>query len=133
MLKTLWTAGSPKSGRNQPSPKRKREINKKFGSRNVIESASECKGTEDFENLNSQKDIPREVDVIYSYFVNDRNVESCPQIKILIESQLCSALTGTRCQCSVISENLHNELKKGIKQFRTTNTKCSFTVVLLSP
>jgi hypothetical protein len=84
MLKPLWPAGSLKSGRIQPSLKRKRENNKKFELHNIIETASECRGTDDFENLNSQKDIPREVEVICLHFVNERNVESCPQIKILI-------------------------------------------------
>jgi len=119
MLKPLWSAGIPDSGRIQPSPKRKHEINKKFGLHNIIETASACRGTEDFENINSQKDIPREVDVICLYFVNERNVESCPQIKILIENQLCTALTGTKCQCPVISEDLRNELKtKGLSSFK---------------
>jgi hypothetical protein len=70
MLKPLWPAGSPKSGRIQPNPKRKREIIKKFGLHNIIETASECRGTEDFENLNSQKDTPREVDVICLYCIS---------------------------------------------------------------
>jgi len=48
--------------------------------------------------------------------VNEKNVESCSQIKILIDSQICTALT--RCKCSVISEDLHNDLKtKGLSSF----------------
>lgn len=127
MLKPLWSAGSPKSGRIQPSPKLKREINKKFGLHNIIETDTESREKEDFVNLKSQKDIPREVDVICLYFVNERNVESSSQIKILIESQLCTALT--RCQCSVISEDLRNELKtKGLSSFElpTQNVALQF-------
>jgi hypothetical protein len=83
MLKPLWPAGSPKSGRIQPSQKETvsliRNLNCMILSKK--KTASECRGTEYFENLNSQKDKPKEVDVISLYFVNERNVEPYPQIK----------------------------------------------------
>lgn len=93
------------SGSIQPSPKRKREIKKKFGLHNIIETASECRGTKDLENLSSQNDIPSEEEIICLNLLNERNVESCPQTDILIGSQLCTVFTGTRCQCYVISES----------------------------
>jgi hypothetical protein len=93
-MKPLWVAGSPMSGRIQPSPRGKREINNKFGLDKIIETAAECRGTEYSENLNSQEDIPKEKDIICLYYVNDRNAESCPQAEILINSQLCTALTS---------------------------------------
>jgi hypothetical protein len=45
------------------------------------------------------------------YYVNESNMETCPQIQISIGNQQCLALIDTGCQCSIMSEELHNELK----------------------
>jgi hypothetical protein len=53
MLKPLCSAGSKMSGRIQPSPRQKREINTKSGLHKIIETAAECRETEESENVNS--------------------------------------------------------------------------------
>jgi len=53
-----------------------------------------------------KEDVPSEQDIVYLYYVNENNVETCPQIQILIGTQPCRALIGTGCQCSIISEEL---------------------------
>ena len=50
-------------------------------------------------------------DAVYLYFVNESNMENCPQIEILIGNQTCTALIDTGCQCSVMSEKFYNDLK----------------------
>ena len=57
-----------------------------------------------------KEDVPSEQDIICLYYVNENNVETCPQIQILIGKQPCRAL-DTGCQCSIISEVLYNEFK----------------------
>jgi len=62
-----------------------------------------------------REDIPSEQDIVCLYYVTENNVETCPQIQILIGKQRCRALIDTGCQCSTISEELFNELKaKGL-------------------
>jgi hypothetical protein len=41
----------------------------------------------------------------------ENNVETFPQIQILVRNQPCRALIHTGCQCSVISEELYNDFK----------------------
>ena len=66
-------------------------------------------------NWHSREDIPSEQDTVWLYYVNENNVETCPQIKILIGDKPCRALTDTGCQCSIISE-LYSEYKaRGLK------------------
>jgi predicted aspartyl protease len=58
-----------------------------------------------------KKYVPSEEDVICFYYINENNVETCPQIKISIGKQQCKALIDTGCQCSVMAEELYEELK----------------------
>ena len=39
-----------------------------------------------------KEDVPSEQDIVCSYYVNENNVETCPQIQILIGNQPCRAL-----------------------------------------
>ena len=39
-----------------------------------------------------KEDIPSEWDIVCLYYVNENNVETCPQIQILIGNQPCRAL-----------------------------------------
>jgi hypothetical protein len=50
-------------------------------------------------------------DAVYLYFVNESNMENCPQIEILIGNQIVTALIDTGCQCSVMSEKFYSDLK----------------------
>jgi predicted aspartyl protease len=59
----------------------------------------------------TKKDVSSEEDVICFYYINEDNVETCPQIKISIGKEQCKALIDTGCQCSVMSEELYEELK----------------------
>jgi hypothetical protein len=52
-----------------------------------------------------------ENDVIYLHYVNQQNVERCPQIKFLIGNHPCSAVIDTGCEASLISEQLYEDLK----------------------
>jgi DNA-directed RNA polymerase subunit L len=58
-----------------------------------------------------KEDVPSEQDIICLYYVNEHNVETCPQIQILIGNHPYRALTDTGCQCSIILEELYNEFK----------------------
>jgi hypothetical protein len=58
-----------------------------------------------------EKNVPSGEDVICLYYVNEDNVETCPQIRITIGKEKCKALIDTGCQCSVMSEELYEELK----------------------
>jgi hypothetical protein len=58
-----------------------------------------------------QEDVPSEQDLICLYYINDNNVETCPQIQLSIGTQNCKALIDTGCQCSIISEELYNKFK----------------------
>ena len=62
-------------------------------------------------NWYSKEDTPSEQDIVWLYYVNENNVETCPQIKILIDNKPCRALIDTGCQCSIISEELYSEFK----------------------
>ena len=44
-----------------------------------------------------REDIPSEQDIVCLYYVNENNVETCPQIQILIGNQPCRALIDTGC------------------------------------
>ena len=64
---------------------------------------------------NIRGDVLSEQDLVCLYYVNENNVEACPQIHVVIGNQLCTALIDTGCQCSIISEELYSELKtKGL-------------------
>jgi hypothetical protein len=59
--------------------------------------------------------VPSEEDVICFYYINEDNVETSPQIRVTIGKEQCKALIDTGCQCSVMSEELYEELKlKGL-------------------
>jgi hypothetical protein len=58
-----------------------------------------------------QDDAPSEQGLIWVYYINDNNVETCPQILLSVGTQNCRALTDTECQCSIISEELYNKFK----------------------
>jgi hypothetical protein len=58
-----------------------------------------------------KEDVPSEQDFVCLHYVNKNNVETCPQIQLLIGNQPCRALTDTGCQCSIISEELYNKFK----------------------
>jgi hypothetical protein len=72
-------------------------------------------------------------DAVYLYFVNESNMENCPQIKILIVNQICTALINTGCQCSAMSEKLYNNLKtKGLIFFGNASTEHYFAKCIFS-
>ena len=57
-----------------------------------------------------------EDDVIYLHYVNQQNVESCPQVNFLIGAHPYSAVLDTGCEASIMSKRLYSELKsKGIE------------------
>jgi predicted aspartyl protease len=58
-----------------------------------------------------KEDVPSEQDLVFLYYVNENNVETCPQIQILIGNQPCRVLIDTGCQCSIISKELYNKFK----------------------
>jgi len=58
-----------------------------------------------------KEDVPSKQDIVCLFYVNENNVETCPQIQILIGNQPCRALIDTGCQRSIISEELYNEFK----------------------
>jgi hypothetical protein len=58
---------------------------------------------------------PTPLDVIYNYYVNKDNIETCPQINFLNGKQRCQGIIDTGCQTSIISEDMFNELiSKGV-------------------
>jgi hypothetical protein len=67
--------------------------------------------TDDTFNYYLKEDVRSEQDIVCLYCVNENNVETCPQIQILIGNQPCRELTDTGCQCSIILEELYNEFK----------------------
>jgi hypothetical protein len=67
--------------------------------------------TDDTFDYYLKADVPSEQNIVCLYYVNENNVETCPQIRILIGNQPCRALIDTGCQCSIISEELYNEFK----------------------
>jgi hypothetical protein len=58
-----------------------------------------------------KEDVSSEQDIVCLYYINENNVETCPQIKILIGNQPCRALIDTGCQCSIIPEELYSDFK----------------------
>ena len=60
-------------------------------------------------------DQPTPLDVIYNYYVNKDNIETCPQINFLVGKQQCQGIIDTGCQTSIISEDMFIELiSKGV-------------------
>jgi hypothetical protein len=45
------------------------------------------------------------------YYINENNVETCPQIPIVIGNQQCTALIDTGYQCFIIEEESYNDFK----------------------
>ena len=52
------------------------------------------------------KDVASEQHIICLYYVNENNVETCPQIPMLKGNQPCRALIDIGCQRSIISEGI---------------------------
>jgi hypothetical protein len=87
------------------------EINGKVTLHNDIWPDINLQTTDDTLDRYLKEDVPSEQDLVCLYYVNENNVETCPQIQILIENQPCRALIVTGCQCSIISEELYNKFK----------------------
>jgi hypothetical protein len=51
------------------------------------------------------------INIIIIIIINDNNVQTSPQIQLLIGNQPCRALIDTGCQYSIISEKLYNKFK----------------------
>jgi Retroviral aspartyl protease. len=69
-------------------------------------------------------DVPPEEDIVCLYCVNEKYVETRPQIQILIGKEPCRALIDTGCQCSIISEELYNDFKaRGLGILKITNAE----------
>jgi hypothetical protein len=49
--------------------------------------------------------------IVYLHYVNEQNLGSCPQVKILIGSHQYSGVLDTGCEVSILLEQLYNELK----------------------
>jgi hypothetical protein len=60
------------------------------------------------ENLNGE--ITDE-DTICTHYINENNIKNSPQVKVLIQDQVCYAVLDTRCQSLIISEELYTKLK----------------------
>jgi hypothetical protein len=58
-----------------------------------------------------KREIPSGWDDVCLYYVNENNLETCPQIQIVLENKSCKALIDTGCQCSIISEEMYSEFK----------------------
>ena len=57
-----------------------------------------------------------EEDVVFTYYINENNIEECPQIKLQIGSFDYLGVLDTGCQISIMSEELYSEiLGKGVK------------------
>src|SRR5215510_4582257 len=64
----------------------------------------------------SVENLDAEEDVIYLHYVNQQNVESCPQVNFFIGTHPYSAVLDTGCEASIMSERLYSELKsRGIE------------------
>jgi hypothetical protein len=87
------------------------EINDAVKLHNDIWPDIKLQTTDDILSRYLKEDVPSEQDIVCLYYVNENNVETCPQIQILIGIQPCRAPIDTGCQCSVISEELYNDLK----------------------
>jgi transposase InsO family protein len=63
--------------------------------------------------LNNQvkREVPSGWDYVCLYYINENNLETCPQIQIVLENKSCIALIDTGCQCSIISEEMYNQFK----------------------
>ena len=71
-----------------------------------------------------KQDVPSEQDIVWLYYVNENNVETCAQIKLLIGNQPCRALIDTGCQCWIISEVLYGDFKaRGLDSLKLPTVK----------
>jgi hypothetical protein len=87
------------------------EINDKVTLHNGIWPDINLQITDDTLDRYLKQDVPSEQNLVCLYYVNKNNVETSPQIQILIEKQPCRAIIDTGCQCSIISEELYNKFK----------------------
>jgi hypothetical protein len=87
------------------------EINEEVKLYNDIWPDIKLQTTDDTFDFYLKEYVPSEQDTVCLYYVNENNVETCPQIQILMGNQPCRALIDTGCQCSIISEELCNEFK----------------------
>jgi len=65
------------------------EINDEVNLRNDIWPDIYLQTTDDTLGRYLKEDVPSEQDIICLYYVNENNVETCPQIQILIGNQPC--------------------------------------------
>ena len=65
------------------------EINDEVNLRNDIWPDINLQTTDDTLGRYLKEDVPSEQDIICLYYVNENNVETCPQIQILIGNQPC--------------------------------------------
>jgi hypothetical protein len=87
------------------------EINYEVKLHNDIWPDINLQTTDDTLDRYLMEDVPSEQDIVCLYYVNKNNVETCPQIQILIGNRPCRALIDTGCHCSIISEESYNEFK----------------------
>jgi hypothetical protein len=73
-------------------------------------------------------DMPSEQDIICLSYINENNVETCPQIPMVIGNQHHRALIDTGCQCSIIAEELYNDHKA--KADPTVETIVNITIYI---
>jgi len=73
------------------------EINDEVKSHNNIWSDINLQTTDDTFDNYLKEDEPSEQDIVCLYYVNENDVETCPQIQILIGNQPCRALIDTGC------------------------------------
>ena len=74
------------------------EINEEVKSHNDSWPSINLQTTDNRINCYLKEDVPSEQGIVWLYYVNENNVETCPQIKILIGKQTCRALIDTGCQ-----------------------------------
>jgi hypothetical protein len=87
------------------------EITDEVKLRNYIWPDMNLRTIEDTLDRYLKEDVPSEQDIVCLHYVNENNVETCPEIQMLIGNQPCGALIDTRCQCSIISEEIYNEFR----------------------
>jgi hypothetical protein len=91
------------------------EINNEMYTENELWPTIWLQTSEDVNGCYLNVVMPSEQDVICLCYINENNVETCPQIPMVIGNQHHRALIDTGCQCSIIAEELYNDLKAKVQ------------------